>query len=46
MVLTRASSVLLGAGELQARTLFGGCLILLAGLLAAGSTESISISMR
>jgi len=35
VVFASVSSVLLGAGVLSARTLFGGALILLASLLAA-----------
>jgi drug/metabolite transporter (DMT)-like permease len=40
VVFASASSVMLGAGELPARTLFGGGLIFLAVLLAAGSSET------
>lgn len=40
VVFASASSVMLGAGELSARTLFGGGLILLAVLLAAGSSQT------
>jgi drug/metabolite transporter (DMT)-like permease len=40
VVFASASSVMLGAGELSARTLFGGGLIFLAVLLAAGSSET------
>jgi drug/metabolite transporter (DMT)-like permease len=40
VVFASASSVLLGAGELSARTLFGGGLILLAVLLATGSSQT------
>ena len=39
VVFASVSAVLLGAGELSARTLFGGGLIALAALLAAGSSE-------
>ena len=40
VVFASASAVLLGAGELSARTLFGGGLILLAVLLEAGSAPA------
>jgi drug/metabolite transporter (DMT)-like permease len=40
VVFASVSSVMLGAGELSARTLFGGGLILLAVLLAAGSSQT------
>ncbi|MBG6073355.1 MULTISPECIES: DMT family transporter [unclassified Polaromonas] len=40
VVFASASSVLLGAGELSPRTLFGGGLILLAVLLATGSSQT------
>lgn len=40
VVFASASSVMLGAGELSARTLLGGGLILLAVLLAAGSSQT------
>jgi drug/metabolite transporter (DMT)-like permease len=39
LLFASASSVLLGAGELSMRTLFGGSLILLAALLAASSSQ-------
>jgi drug/metabolite transporter (DMT)-like permease len=39
VVFASVSAVLLGAGELSARTLLGGGLIVLAALLAAGSSR-------
>jgi len=38
-VFASVSAVLLGAGELSIRTLVGGGLIVLAALLAAGSSQ-------